>query len=98
MTVRSRSSSRPTATRLYARAIPATLAALSLPFASPEGPYSELGIGLGAGAALAACGTFSLFVIFALIRPEGWSPRVAIEDAETFTYWMAALAAVSCVF
>ena len=98
MTVRSRSSSRRTAARLFTRAIPATLAAMCLPFASPAGPYSELGKGLGAGAALAACGIFGLFVIFALIRPEGWSPRFALEDAETLTFWMAALAAASCVF
>ncbi len=98
MTVRSRFSSRPNAARLFTRAIPAALAAMSLPFASPAGPSSELGNALGAGAALAACSIFGLFVIFAMIRPEGWSPRFAIEDAETLTFWMAALAAASCVF
>ena len=94
MIVRSRFSSRPNAAKLF----PATLAAMSLPFASPAGPSSELGNALGAGAALAACGIFGLFVIFAVIRPEGWSPKFAIEDAETLTYWMSALAVASCAF
>lgn len=47
--------------------------------------------------ALAACSIFGLLVSFAIIRPVGWSPRFAIEDAETLTFWMAALAAASCV-
>jgi len=70
---------------------------MSLPFASPAGTSFELGNTLAAEAALAACSISGLFVIFAIIRPEGWSPRFAIEDAEPLTFWMAAIAAAFCV-
>lgn len=79
------------------KATPAALVALFGIFANPEGPSSQLAKGLGAGAALAACGVFGLFVVFALVQPEGWSPRRSVEEAEVITLWMAAFATASCV-
>lgn len=84
--------------RTLAKAAPTALAALFWIFANPEGPSSQLAQGLGVGVTLAACGVFCLFAVFALIQPEGWSPRRSVEEAEVITLWMAALATASCVF
>ena len=98
MTARSPSLCRKASDRTLAKAVPAALAVLFWIFANPEGPSSQLAKGLGAGVASAACGVFGLFAVFALVHPEGWSPRRSVDEAEVITLWMAALAAASCVF
>ena len=84
--------------RVFPVAAPIAIILAAMPFADAAGPSSQLAIALGKGAALAAVALVVLFLLLAIARPVGWSPRRATQTAETVTLWLAACAVVSCVF
>lgn len=84
--------------RVFPVVAPIVIMLAALPLADTSGPSSELAIAIGRGVASAGGALLAIFVLFAVARPAGWSPKRAIQTAETITLWLAASAVVSCVF
>lgn len=84
--------------RLILTVAPIVLMFAAVPFAGREGPQANIARAVGDGVALSALGLPVLFLLFAVMRPDGWSPRQAVETAQTITLWLAASAVISCVF
>lgn len=86
------------ATQLLIELAPVVIMLVVLLFADPIEPSHDLAIAVLNGARISAVSLIILFLLFVTMRPKGWSPRRAVDTAQTITLWLTAIMAVSCVY
>jgi hypothetical protein len=70
----------------------------ALPWVSPNGPQSFLALNMALGFALASISVLMLYLLFAILGPDGWKPKAAAATAETITLWLVAGIVIAGVF
>lgn len=71
-------------------ALPILVMLFAIPFTKSEGTQDLLAQALAKGFGLSALSLIGLFVVFLIVRPQGWERKKAVVLAETITLWLAA--------
>lgn len=76
--------------RVLTVAFPIFIMLVAIPFTKPEGTSVRLAQAIVSGLGAASIGLVALYVLFLIVRPQGWKPRQSAVLAETITLWVAA--------